>query len=175
MAKACLDSFHSHRSCCKKNPEMDCQPFPTKGHLAENMNLKFADFKKKMCREKEDVYCYCYVIASVENRNGKFVQTGSGPNFQGGMITLCTCKHFMRTFMEADNWKGKWIAGFSGLPTGENKNVLLYLMKVENAFDSQMSLWFSRKISKRLSKLNQPKQVNLVIFTNRKIIRIHFQ
>jgi hypothetical protein len=38
--------------------------------------------------------------------DGQYSQTASAPNFQGGVITLCTCKHWMRTFKPA-----KWRLG----------------------------------------------------------------
>jgi hypothetical protein len=89
---------------------------------------------------------YSYIIASMRNHNGQFVQTGCGPNFEGGVITLCTCKHRMRSFLNPDQWNGIWIAGFTSLPTGDGKNFLIYLMRVAHAFASQRDLWFSTAI-----------------------------
>jgi hypothetical protein len=89
---------------------------------------------------------YHYVVASIHRHNGEFVQTGCGPNFQGGLITLCTCKHRMRTYMDPDDWNGIWIAGFTSLPTGNGANFLIYLMRVAYAFASQRDLWFSTAI-----------------------------
>jgi hypothetical protein len=73
---------------------------------------------------------YCYVITTVKNRGGQLVQNGSAPNFQGGMITLCTCKHPMRSFLEPDEWKGTWIAGFTTVTAGQGGNALVYLMEI---------------------------------------------
>ena len=57
---------------------------------------------------------YGYVITTVELRDGLFDQTGSGPNFDGGLITLCTCKHDLRARMHTEEWlKNQWIAGFT--------------------------------------------------------------
>jgi hypothetical protein len=123
---------------------MDHQPFPTTGRLLSNMNLGFAELNTKICSEQTKVYCY--VVATIKNQNGYFFQTGSAPNFQGDMVSLCTCKHFMRTFMDAEDWVEKWIAGFSGVAAGNGDNALVYLMKVRYAFKSHMSLWFSDEI-----------------------------
>jgi len=124
---------------------MDYQPFPTTGRLMSNMNLGFAKLNTKICSEQAEVYCY--VVATIKNQNGHFFQTGSAPNFQGDMVSLCTCKHFMRTFMEIEDWEGKWIAGFSGVVAGNGNNVLVYLIRVGHAFKSHMSLWFADEIS----------------------------
>ena len=126
---------------------MDHQPFPTTGRLMSNMNLGFAKLNTKISLEQAEVYCY--VVATIKNQNGYFFQTGSAPNFQGDMVSLCTCKHFMRTFMDAEDWEGKWIAGFSGVAAGNGDNALVYLMKVGYSFKSHMSLWFSDEIPEK--------------------------
>jgi hypothetical protein len=89
---------------------------------------------------------YFYVIQSIVNRGGHFIQTGCGPNFEGGLITLCTCKHRMRTFMDREDWTGKWIAGFTNMATGHGANFLVYLMRVSHAFESHSDLWLSSNI-----------------------------
>lgn len=69
---------------------------------------------------------------------------GCGPNLEGGLITLCTCKHHMRS---AGHWlndakKGsnnKWVAGFTNNKAG--KNTLFYLMKIGEAYESHADLW----------------------------------
>jgi hypothetical protein len=120
---------------------MDHQPFPTTGRLACNMNFELAKLINDIYSEQAEVYCY--VVETIKNENGHFIQTGSAPNLQGDMISLCTCKHLMRTSMAPEEWKERWIAGFSGLDAGNRNNALVYLMKVGYAFKSHMSLWFS--------------------------------
>ncbi len=69
--------------------------------------------------------------------------TGSEPNLDGGRITLCTCKHKMRTspVFVADGSKSRiWIAGFSSSKGGE-ENWLFCLMKVDEAFDDQCGIY----------------------------------
>jgi hypothetical protein len=82
----------------------------------------------------------------VKNEGGHFVQWGSGPNFQGDMITLCTCKHHMRTSLGPNDWEGKWVAGFAGVGAGGGRNALVYLMKVAHGFESHYDLWYSEDI-----------------------------
>jgi hypothetical protein len=129
---------------------MDHQPFPTTGRLTSNMNLELAKLRSLISFEQSEVYCY--VVATIKNQNGHFFQTGSAPNFQGDLVSLCTCKHFMRTFMDAENWTGKWIAGFSGVAAGNGANAFVYLMKIGCAFKSHMSLWFSDEIPMETKK-----------------------
>jgi hypothetical protein len=119
------------------------QPFPQTTELGQKMNMPLSRLYD--CAAGQALV-YSYVIASMRKRNGEFVQTGCGPNFQGGLITLCTCKHRMRTFMDPDQWHGLWIAGFTSLATGGEANFLIYLMRVAHAFESQRDLWFSTAI-----------------------------
>jgi len=96
--------------------------------------------------DTREAMVYCYIIATIENRDGRFVQHGSGPNFQGGVISLCTCKHRMRAFKDSRDWEGVWIAGFTGVAAGRGRNTLVYLMRVAHAFDSHAAIWTSKDI-----------------------------
>lgn len=89
---------------------------------------------------------YAYVVDTVRIRNQRFEQQGCAPNIQGGMISLCTCKHRMRTFRDAGTWRGFWIAGFSGHAKSPFGNLLYYLMKVGPAFSSHSDAWRSQEI-----------------------------
>jgi hypothetical protein len=126
------------------NIEQVHQPFPRTGRLAENLNLSLDELLLKTGGNQATVYSY--IIASVTNHEGNFVQKGSAPNFQGDLITLCNCKHRMRTFYDIPEWKDKWIAGFTGAKAGNGSNVLVYLMKVGIAFESYCDLWFSEDL-----------------------------
>jgi hypothetical protein len=97
--------------------------------------------------ELQEATVYCYVIATIDFEGGEFLQTGSAPNFQGELITLCTCKHFMRTFLDAPQWPGKWIAGFTGVKAGRGRNALVYMMRVAHAFESHRDLWLSEALT----------------------------
>lgn len=117
----------------------DHQAFSQEGPLARNANLQLNELHARLVADRGTVYCY--VIATIEEQNGRLVQTGSGPNFQGELVTLCTCKHRMRTSMSPDEWVGKWIAGFTGVGPGRGRNYLFFLMRVGQAFESHRELW----------------------------------
>lgn len=128
------------------------QPFPTTGKLYKNMNLTHNQLIERIEGHQEDTI-YTYVVKTVEkNDAGGFIQRGTGPNFQGGLITLCTCKHQMRAGKPCSkandfesrikSWKGVWIAGWSNIASGKDKrNALVYLMKVNESFHSHAELW----------------------------------
>lgn len=105
------------------------------------MNLDRASLTRRL--NSAQSYVYCYIVKTVERSGGRLVQTGSGPNFQGGRITLCTCKWSMRAGRKnADSWKGMWIAGLTGAHVGgPDGNYLFFLMRVEHTFASHRDLW----------------------------------
>ena len=105
------------------------------------MNKPLSALKKAL--KNEGGVIYTYVLTTVEaDSHGSFVQTGSAPNFQGGLITLCTCKHLMRTNRTPNNWECVWIAGFTGINIlSDHRNYLFYLMRVKEAFSSHKELW----------------------------------
>ena len=117
------------------------QPFPTTGILAENMNLSLTALQGVLQGQFGSVYGY--IVDTIEYAGGVFVQHGSGPNFQGGVITLCTCKHQMRGGLGVSSWPGKWVAGFTGVREvpSSGLNYLVYLMRVAHAYPSHRDLW----------------------------------
>ena len=132
-------------TCATSNgAETDFQPFPRTGRLKKALDLNLPTLRKRLTRETGDVHPY--VVATIHYENGRFSQTGSGPNFQGGLITLCTCKHRMRSWHTSDEWPGRWIAGFTGVGAVDRCNYLVYLMKVGEAFASHLDLWSSAKL-----------------------------
>lgn len=155
-------------SCCKCKPSagQGYQPFPDSGSLTKNSNLCLNRLKKTV--DKGDATVYCYVIETVKNNEGYFRQKSCGPNWQGGLITLCTCKHYMRTFKNSEDWKkGIWIAGFTSINDGSSekdgrnrKNALVYLMKVKDAFESHHDLWYALSVKARMAK-NAHKKGNI--------------
>jgi len=120
--------------------EGDFQLYPETGKLADNSNLSLTSLVKSL-PGIDDAPVYSYVVRTIKRQGSGFVQSGSGPNFQGGMMTLCTCKHWMRTFLNVDSWCGVWIAGFSGVNATDRGNGLVYLMQVGRAFESHYELW----------------------------------
>ena len=132
---------------CRAEPggtQRTYQPFPPATEFGGNLNVSLS--RLYGCAAGQALV-YSYVIASMRKHNGQFVQKGCGPNFEGGLVTLCTCKHRLRTFLDTDEWNGIWIAGFTSLPVGDGANFLIYLMRVAHAFASHRDLWFSTTIS----------------------------
>lgn len=121
------------------------QAMPTKGKLAKHLNLPRKALKGKIGKFRKDTV-YAYILTTVECRNGHLRQFGSAPNFQGSLITLCSCKHLMRTFRDAESWEGVWIAGYTSKDLG---NKLFYLMRVSEGFESHRDLWLSDSISEK--------------------------
>ncbi len=115
------------------------QPFPTTGVFPGNLDWDKARLRQMIKDGSGGVYAY--VMSTVVLKGGEFQQTGCGPNFQGGRLTLCTCKHRMRTSLACEEWKDKWVAGFTSLKC-ERRHWLFYLARVEEAFESQSELWF---------------------------------
>jgi hypothetical protein len=117
------------------------QPFPTTGQLAKHLNLPLRDLRVLLAGEIGDVYCY--VETSIELHGYSFVQSGSGPNFQGGLVTLCTCMHQMRSGQSEKAWPGSWVAGFTSrtLIPNDGRDFISYLMKVGRAYHSHSDLW----------------------------------
>jgi hypothetical protein len=140
---------HSKHGAASPRPR---QPFPRAGTLAANLNLSLAALRDTLRRESGPVYCY--VETSIKYGTSGFVQEGSGPNFQGDLVTLCTCKHSMRSSRELSEWPGVWIAGFTSvsLNPAEHINYLAYLMKVAEAYPSQIDLWNALPPSVREAK-----------------------
>jgi hypothetical protein len=113
------------------------QSFPANG-----MRLDFGKPPLAEMLEGESDTVYAYIMSSVVLDKGEFRQTGTGPNFQGGYITLCSCKHRMRASLSAEEWRDKWLAGFTSVKCG-GRRWLFYLAKVEDAYQSQSELWHS--------------------------------
>lgn len=122
------------------------QEFPKDGLLFKNMNLSIQDLRQRTDDDQSPVYYY--VVDTVGFGDGRFVQQGSGPNIQGDLITLTSCKHYMRSLNGADEWVGMWVAGFTGSKV-DKRNSLFYLMKVKMAFLSYRHLWESECIPER--------------------------
>ncbi|MGM3412089.1 hypothetical protein [Ralstonia holmesii] len=94
---------------------------------------------------------YAYVVRSVRPRGGQYAQTGSAPNFDGGLITLCTCKHRMRAGLLPEQWtKGVWVAGLTSWDKAfQKQQSLVFLMRVGEAYASQAALVYALRDSSR--------------------------
>ena len=116
------------------------QPFPKDGVLASNLNWSLGRLRQRIGEGREAAYSY--VVKSIKLKRGStvFEQSGSAPNFQGGVLTLCTCKHQMRATMDCSGWEGKWIVGFTSRCRNERPHWLFYLAQIANAYESQAEL-----------------------------------
>jgi len=131
---------------CSGIKQMDKQPFPSKGILFKNLDLNLEQVLNKLGTEqKSEIYAYVLCTVSFAKDKNQFVQKGSAPNFQGDYITLCTCKHYMRSRRSVADWKNVWIAGFTSHEQGEY--CLFYLMQVEAAFGSFREIWENNLLS----------------------------
>lgn len=120
---------------CSKSIQKSKQTISTK--LLVNYNSKRL---QKKIKEYLDEPIYYYIIKSVDLVNNKFIQKGSGPNLEGDIITLCTCKHKMRTYPKID--RGTWIAGITSKNIGGNiGNYVFYLARIKETFYSHYELW----------------------------------
>lgn len=93
---------------------------------------------------KGDDLLYLYTQHEVFLQDGILKQTRSGPNWEGGVVTLATCKHNMRTY-DRDTWVGTWIAGLG--PAKCADNTLLFTGRVARQFESNYDLgvWLEGK------------------------------
>lgn len=103
-------------------------------------NLTLAQLRKSVAGS-EIREAFAYVITTVRVDGLELKQKGSGPNWAGGVITLCTCKAQMRSRRDVSEWPGSWIAGFTGCRRTPRGNTLVYLMRVDKAFESYCELW----------------------------------
>jgi hypothetical protein len=115
------------------------QPFPGSGELADNCDLSLPNLKRRVHSAVGEVHSYVVRSVKLNRATQQFAQKGSAPNFQGGYVTLCTCKHQMRATQPADTWRGTWIAGFASRCL--DHHWLFYLVQIAEACESQYDLW----------------------------------
>jgi hypothetical protein len=107
------------------------------------IDLSLADLRARVAKVPPSP-AYVYVIRTVGLDSQRlFRQRGTAPNMEGGLITLCTCKHHLRTYRTPQEWVGLWIAGFARSALSPMGNPLVYLMRVGQAAESHLDLWRS--------------------------------
>ena len=157
--------------CCHSKVIQATQPFPEDGLLAKNLNLPLSLLAKRVRKIRDRVRSYIVTSVKMDRSAECFEQRGSAPNFQGDILTLCTCKHQMRTFLRPDEWENNyWLAGFTSRTIYDHKHWLFYLAKIESALESHSDLWNSVDDDVREAKaahlhflgdMFQPKMPNL--------------
>lgn len=132
--------------CLTRCPErvIDCQPNRSEWQIPDVALTLNPTIQAVTNTLGEDAAIYAYVMTSVTKENGSLKHQGCGPNIKGGLITLCTCKHHMRSARHwlndsSKNLSNKWVAGFTGNKDGGN--VLFYLMKIGEVYESHADLW----------------------------------
>lgn len=131
------------------------QPFPSNGVLSENLDLTKTELRRLIGRERAPAYSYIVKTVAIDRATLCFEQHGSAPNFQGGFLTLCTCKHQMRSSLDIEQWKGKWIVGFTSRCRHQGRHWLFFLTRVADAYESQSDLWHNLPAVVRKSKSAQ--------------------
>lgn len=120
------------------------QPFPRSGPLRAGLDRPLEALKASL-RDAPQAAVYPYVLSTIDRQpDGTVIHTGGSPNFQGGVITLCACKHRMRTAPRVHDGGGVWIAGVTnaGVIPGQGRH-LFYLMYVAQRFASHADIWAS--------------------------------
>jgi hypothetical protein len=74
----------------------EAQQFPRSGIFAKNANLPLPILASRVQRFQDRAYSYVVTSVLLNPETMCFEQTGSAPNFQGDVLSLCTCKHQMR-------------------------------------------------------------------------------
>jgi len=93
---------------------------------------------------QDEVRVYTVATTRLDKVSDAVCHMGSGPNLEGGLVTLCTCKHSMRQYHATKDWKGKWILGLTSRAIGKGfhgEHYLLYMMRVAEAFGSHRELY----------------------------------
>jgi len=128
------------------------QPFPSKGRIAKNLGLSLPVLKSEIGKATGEAYSYVLSTIKIHREVAKFEQHGSAPNFQGGVLTLCTCKHQMRATRSAKDWQGVWVAGFTSSKIYAGRNWLFYLVKIDAAHEAHSDIWKAMAVNTRNAK-----------------------
>ena len=131
-----------------RNPKSGCRPyqdiqivqsFPSGG---QRVDKSLGELKSLFQNSQDKAYSYIVRTVKLNHERKGFEQHGSAPNFQGDVLTLCTCKHQMRSRLSVEQWQANvWIVGFTSRTIHDGKHWLFYLAKVESAHESQSDLW----------------------------------
>ncbi|OWK40478.1 hypothetical protein [Fimbriiglobus ruber] len=139
------------RRSCVPDATQVVQPFPANGVLFDNLDLRKPELEDQISGLPGTVRSY-KMISVYPDDQGQFEQRGSGPNFQGGCLTLCTCAHQIRAEKKfTDEWEGSWLAGFTS-PRLCGRTWLFYLAQVERVYPTAASHWAALPANLRQAK-----------------------
>jgi hypothetical protein len=112
------------------------------------LNLQLSELEDRIKNRNDlpEAKAFSYVVKSVNvkwNQDDHFFeQHGSAPNYQGDILTICTCKFQMRSRLSVEEWVDNvWTAGFTSRTILEDKHWLFFLSKVKTAHESHSDLW----------------------------------
>ena len=125
---------------CFRDKSNGYQPLPSSNLLKRKPNHYLSTLRDSVNPTDLSAQVYYYVITTIRRRGDTLQHTGSGPNWQEGIITLCTCKHYMRSLLDVNNWRGTWVAGFSTISNNIGRHFLIFLTRIDKAFESHWRL-----------------------------------
>lgn len=134
--------------------------------LSDWHSITLEDLSNKLTPHAEDeIYLYTVASTRLEKIDGKYYvrHMGSGPNLEGGLATLCTCKRSMREGMRNQKdefWKRLWIVGLTSRAKANGfngKHYLFYMMKIEHRFNDHKALHeYLNKYNQSALKIKNP-------------------
>ena len=139
--------------CLSATDIQTVQPFPSGGRLGENLGLPLPLLTARLGQLNDRAYSYVVRTVKWDHETATFEQHGSAPNFQGDVLTLCTCKHQMRASQAAENWRDVWLTGVTSRTIHDGKHWLFCLAKIESAYESHSDLWTEMKDGSRNAKV----------------------
>ena len=146
-------SSRKAESRCRSTEDIQVvQPFPSGGLLGENLSLPLSQLADRIGGIEGEAYSYVVSTVRWNHETTTFEQHGSAPNFQGGVLTLCTCKHQMRTGRAIGDWKGVWLAGVTSRTIHDGRHWLFYLAVIKSAYESHADLWAGMNAGARRAK-----------------------
>jgi len=126
--------------------------------LQANTNKSLADFSDQLRQNipnSNEYTVYRYILSTVVRgqEHDFFRQMGSAPNFLGGLVSLTTCKRFMRTWSTVASGEKLCIAGFTSNGLYQGKHWMFYFMVVQKpTYPSFADFWEALPESVRNAK-----------------------
>lgn len=139
------------RPVCIPDDAQAVQPFPTEGVLFDNLDLRKPELNDCIGGLLGAVRSYKMISVHPDDW-GQHEQYGSGPNYQGGCLTLCTCAHQIRAEKKnPGDWNGSWLAGFTS-PRLCGRTWLFYLAQVGQVNLTAATHWAALPANLRQAK-----------------------